>query len=108
MKNRNTIPFIGRAHPARKMHTYGWLIIASVSLTQLHAQDSKPAANQARVFKTIGASSEEVEVIGPIDAALDTPLVKRRNGIGDDMAGKLIDRTFADSTHGSDDTREEA
>ena len=28
--------------------------------------------------------------------------------IGDDMAGKLIDRTFGDSRHGSDDTREEA
>jgi len=28
--------------------------------------------------------------------------------IGDDMAGKLIDRTFGDSRHGSEDTREEA
>jgi hypothetical protein len=28
--------------------------------------------------------------------------------IGDDMAGKLIDRTFGDSEQGSDDTREEA
>jgi hypothetical protein len=28
--------------------------------------------------------------------------------IGDDMAGKLIDRTFGDPEQGSDDTREEA
>jgi hypothetical protein len=28
--------------------------------------------------------------------------------IGEDMAGKLIDRTFGDSIHGSGDTREEA
>jgi hypothetical protein len=28
--------------------------------------------------------------------------------IGDDMAGKLIDRTFGDSEQASDDTREEA
>ena len=60
------------------------LIIASLALNQLHAEDSKTTAKRAKVFENVEASGQRIEAIGPIDADLSGPLAKRRDGVGDE------------------------
>ena len=43
-----------------------YLIIASLALTQLHAQESKTTAKPAKVFKNVQAAGQQIEAIGPI------------------------------------------
>jgi len=61
-----------------------YLIIASLALTQLYAQDSKTTTKPAKVFKNVQAAGEQIEAIGPIDTDLSGPLAKRRSGVGDE------------------------
>jgi hypothetical protein len=54
------------------------LILASVSLIQLHPQNTQPGFSPPRITKNVQADIEEIPVTGPIDAAMDTPVVPRK------------------------------
>lgn len=62
------------------------LIVASLSVIQLHPQTVQAGSSQPRVVKNVQAESEDVPVTGPIDAAMDSAVVPRKIEVGEDTA----------------------
>jgi hypothetical protein len=62
------------------------LVLAILSFIQLHPQTMQAGFGQARVVKNIRAEHEDVPVIGPIDAAMDTAVVPRNMRTEEDTA----------------------
>jgi hypothetical protein len=62
------------------------LIVAFLSVIQLHPQTAQAGSSQPRVVKNVQAESEDVPVTGPIDAAMDSAVVPRKIEVGEDTA----------------------
>src|SRR5216684_6925778 len=73
------------------VRSVAWFVIASASLIQIQAQDNQLNSNQPRVFKNVTALSQAIEVVGPIDATLSSPIkaspttTKQADEGGDDL-----------------------
>ena len=66
--------------------TFGSLvlsIVVSISLIQLHSQNSQKGSSQPRVIKNVQAESEVVSAVGPIDASMDSAVVSRKMDVGE-------------------------
>ncbi len=62
------------------------LVVASLSLIQLHPQTTQTGSSQPRVVKNVQAENEDVPVTGPVDGAMDTAVVRRQTEAVEDTA----------------------